>query len=373
MAKIAAIILIMVPILLLTGIGAIDTNLTASGFSTVNAVTPCTSLQCPAFQAVGCQENASNCKFSTKTTYTFLNPNSPFTILLQGNLIGFFTYTFNTRESPQIIYSAYSICIPQVKGVYANNTGTDIHFFQCLGYSSQGGNASVTPQYPTVNVPLNATSNNGNNSQWNIVGCARAANYTYPCTLGKGGIEAWIGTNSEMSFYGFYIANGTTITATNTCHTFIANAQICGQLLPYLFHLNNLFQCPNTSHVNGVNINETTYYCLIPVANPTVGTAGNASLPNSFAGLSFLFGVILFFLGFGLAITSAIIGFSINQAGTRMAQVFGFGILVFSFIDGEFGFWATDNVLGFGVGTALMGGLAAMFFVGLYWLTESYF
>jgi hypothetical protein len=362
--------LIFFPIIVLLFVGLFTNELSTSGLQTVPILPSpfCTGSiepgECYPLNQNGCDQAIQDCNFTTSTTFSFLNPNSPFTILLQGNIVGFFSSTFNGAENQQIIYSAYTICIPQVNKVYANDSSSDIHFFQCLGYSSQGGNASVPAKFPNTGIPLNATSNNGNNSQWSITGCL-LVNNNYPCTLNVGdGIEAWNGTNSQMAFYGFYTKNGTTFTATSGC-TIYGSSTACNVLMPWLFHSHTSFTCPSTAHINGININATTYYCLFPVNNPTVGTVGNASLPNAFSGLSFLFGAILFFLGFGLSISSAIIGFNINEQGTKLAQVMGIGILVWSFIYGEFGSWLL--FLPFNLGLITFTSFTVMFFMGLYW------
>lgn len=361
--------LIFFPLIILILVGLVANSFQSSALQTVPVLpTPyCTGTftgECYPTNINGCDSSVSNCNFTSSTTFAFLNPNSPFTLLLQGNIVGFLASTFNGAENQQVIYAAYTTCIPLVSKVYANNSGSDIHYFQCQGYSAQGGNASVPAQYPNVGVPMNATSNNGNNSQWNINGC-QLVNKVYPCFLNSGdGQAAWNGTNNQMSFYAFYAKNGTSFTATSGC-TIYGSSTACNILMPWLFHTHTSFTCPSTSHVNGLNINATTYYCLFPVNNPTVSTTGNASLPNAFAGLSFLFGVILFFLGFGFALTSAIIGFSINEQGTKIAQVMGIGILVWSFVYGEFGNWLL--FLPFNLGIIAFTIFTVMFFMGLYW------
>ncbi len=361
------IFLILIPMIMLIGVGVFVNNLTSDGWSTTPDSSTCTSLNCPAYLPPGCNAAISNCNITAKTTFSFMNPNSPFTLLLQGNIIGFFSNVFTSGETPNQIYSGYTICIPQIKGVYANETGSDISRFQCLGYTASGVG---THPFPQVGIPMNATSNNGNNSIWTIQGCQLSQSYTYPCTLNYGnGIESFNGTQNQMDFYAFYVPNSTSLMSASGC-TIYGSVQACGVLMPWLFHVSTTFTCPNTAHVNGLNINATHYYCLLPVNNPVTSTN---SLPNSFAGLSFIFGVILLFAGFGLAITAATIGFTINEQGTRLAQVFGVGIVIWSFVYGEFGAsWLTAATLGLGIAAIATSCLTVMFFMGMYWQMMSY-
>ena len=326
-------------------------------------------------QPTGCALSLTNCNASSLKGIQFLNPNSPFTILLGGNLIGFFSSVFNSGESQNVVYSGFTFCIPTFGNSFFNATGQNIHNFICEGITS----VNSTNFKPTTGIPMNATANGGNNSIWSVTGCRLDSSFNYPCRInGNGnGFATWNGTNAESSFYGFYISNNTSIKNSATCSIFSTNPT-CQIIMPWLYTNGvTTFTCPNTLHISGLNINATHYYCLLPVTNPeTPTTTGAEALPNIFAGFSFIFGVILFFMGIGVALTSALIGFQINEQGTKLAQVFGFAIVVWAFISSEFGwiFVTTFNVNGGLIGTILSLSfglvyitLTAMFFVGVYW------
>lgn len=371
--------LIFFPLIILILVGLIANTFQSSAIQTVPVLpTPfCTGNiepgECYPVNVNGCDASASaNCNFTAKTTFSFLNPNSPFTLLLQGNVIGFIASALSGGETLNIITSGFATCIPLIHGVFKNESGTDINNFQCQSFAIIG-NATFTPVFPTTGVPLNLTSNNGNNSDWSGTGCLGQPNqgpshiFGYPCFLNYGnGVASFNGTTSPVSFYGFYVKNGTSFAKSSTCNIFGSGASCLSQL-PYLYHASPTFTCPSTHLVAGININATTYYCFLPVNNPITSTN---SLPNAFSGLSFLFGAILLFIGLGLAITSALIGFSINEQGTKIAQVMGIGILTWSFVYGEFGQWL--NSLPFNLGTITFTIFTMMFFLGLYWRLFSF-
>jgi hypothetical protein len=363
--------LIFFPILFLVFTGVILNNAQANNMQTTPVITgyPCVigvgscSLIATPANPTGCLASMSNCNISKVNSIQFLNDNSPFTLLIQGNIVAFFSSVFNGGEVSNHIYSGYTTCIPLNGNNFFNATGQAIYSFMCQGISS----VNNTNFKPNAGVPMNATSNGGNNSIWDIVGCQANSNFNYPCLVNgtSDGEASWNGTNSLGTFYAFYVKNGTAIGHGASCTIFSTNPA-CQIVMPWLYVGGvTTFTCPSTHHVNGLNINATYYYCLLPVVNPSVGSTGSDSLPNSFAGLSFLFGALLFFLGFGTAITSAIIGFQINAQGTRLAQVFGIGLLAFGFLSSEFGSWL--YVLPLNLGDIATIALAVIFFFGLYW------
>lgn len=376
--------LIFFPLIILILVGLIANTFQSSAIQTVPVLpTPyCTGNiepgECYPTNVNGCDSNATqNCNFTASTKYSFFNANSPFTLLLQGNIIGFMSSALNQGENNNIIKSGYTICIPtNSTGNYVNQTGSNINHFECLGTSTQGGNVSVPAQFSQTGIPMNATSNGGNNSQWNIIGC-KLVKANYPCQLTNtrtnpgSSFQSWFGNtiigasstnfNSQMGFYGIYVKNGTTLTGTAGC-TIYFSVSACRNLMPWLFYQFPTFKCPSTASVYNININKTTYYCLLPTVNQNTSTT---SLPNSFSALSFLFGVVLFFAGLGISLTAATIGFTIDGQGTKLAQVFGLGILVWSFVFGEFGSWLT--ALPFNLGDIGFVTFTIMFFMGLYW------
>lgn len=361
--------LIIFPLFLMIFGGAISNNLIASGINPNNSASingyPCVlgqgNCSAIAFPSTGNLNPCANgnCNLSKIGTFSFLNQNSPFTYLLEGNLVGFLTSTFTTPEQINQYHSGNTICIPLVGNRFANVTNsTSIFKFECFGsvnYNAINNN--------TVVVPLNASSNYGNNSIWNLNGCPDTyAHCGYPM-VGQFELNY---TQSIISFYGIYIANGTTITAAHGCSIY-GSSYACYLLFPTLFGNNPAFTCPNTASVNGtgVNLEKTFYYCLLPTSNPAT-----FNVNNTFAFYAMIAGIILLAMGLGLTVGFSILTnggtLGINPQGTKLAQVIGLGLVVWSFISSEFSQWILDIPL---VGTTVIFPLLTIiFFLGLYWL-----
>ena len=357
--------LIVFPLFVLILIGIISNNMIASNVQTM----PTFQISSYSLGVVtpignnGCDSSKQNCNFTVASAYTFLNPNSPFTLLVQGNILSFIVNIFTMSESPNIFYSAYSLCYSIENGVFQNESNIDIHGFVCQGYTANGAG---THPFPNAGVPINFTSNDGNNSIWQGFGC-KLVNGNYPCSFTNlHNTAQWTGNATFVSFWGLYLKNGTTIQQSATCSIgqTIISLGGCNILMPFLFHSSSVFTCQSQKGLREMGINTTTTFsfCLIPAINPATSAS---SLPNSFSAISFITGALLLFLGIGLAITSAVIGFSINAQGTKLAQVFGFGLIVWSFIYGEFGSWL--SVFTLGIGTIVFVMFTASFFLGLYW------
>lgn len=380
--KTTAMELIFFPIIFMIFIGVIFNNFNASGLQANGAlnttqftrtdtslsrnycilgVDPNCSVQVNPMPT-GCAANPQNCNASALTGIQFLNPNSPFTYLLEGNLVGFLSSIFNNQEQANQYYSGITLCVPLINGVFKNvSNSNSTQNFECFGTAATNG-----AQLPLVSPPLNASSAYGNNSIWNIKGCTTSATVGcfYPIPKNQ--------SVSIQSFYGIYIKNGSSIDSAHGC-TIYGSVQACYALFPNLFGSGTTFTCPNTSHL--FNITDTITYCLLPTSNPAT-----FSVTNSFSFFAFFAGAILLFMGFGFNIAFSILtnggSLGINEQGTKLAQVLGIGLTIWAFISSEFGWIFVTNfsLSGSLIGTIISLGLAftyvafsAMFFIGLYW------
>ena len=285
--------------------GVMYNNFTSSGFVNIQPTTSCTQLNCPAYPTVNPCSTQSNCQLQVPS---LINPNSPFTYLVDGNLLGFigsFSSTTSQASNPFI----FATCDNQT------GAGSYINSFSCNGatFNSNRGDLPL----PTFNI----TSSAGNQSIWYATGIAEANN------------AALVPTQfTSFTFYGSYFANGTAvpgITQTITCRVFAPN-----------------------------------HYCLFQLTAPS-----QANLSNSLSFLGFIIGIILFILSLGIGFSgqALTVGFSFrsNSQGTRLAQTMGMTLLIFSFSFSEFGSWMSSS-LGWGFGSLILFVTFGLIFFGAF-------
>ena len=302
--------LIMIPIVLLIGVGVLYNNLYVNGFSTTADSSACTSLNCPAYQSTGCS-TVSNCNFTTSTSFSFLNPNSPFTYLVQGDIIGF-VGSFATNQAQQGPTANFQ----QATCTIAAGSGITVTKMKCTSLSFASSNTQFYPNVPYTNF----TSSVGNNSEW----------YCTNCLISAGGSQI-----IPIQFYGAY--NNATLTG-----------GACGA--------------------------NTSVYCLFNLnTQQSAHYTSSSALTNAFSFFGFIIGILLLLmslqLGGGGSIT--LIGsvtFSIGDQGARLAQAAGIGLLIYLPMYSEFGsVWITSAILGFGISSIVALIIPAIFFVGVYW------
>lgn len=301
------------PLILLIFVGVIANNFAASGIQTTPVFSgyPCIlgqtgcSLVASA-NANGCAADIQNCNSSAITGISFLNANSPFTYLIQGNIIGFFGSLFSSdnQQGGGNSLTQLNNCTPLL------GSGQTITAFSCRSGSGYG--CFIFPDSTTTF--YNATSNAGNSSNWSIQGDAYNPDN---CNFVK--------TPAQRAFalqYGYYVMNNAT---------------------DYTLHFQTF---------SNVTIN----------------------LPNTFSVIGFIFGIGLLFGGLGLTIALSVlasgttIGF--NAQGTKMMQVMGIALVIWSFVFSEFGSWL--SVFTLGLGTIIYILFTAMYFVGIYWRMFSF-
>lgn len=371
--------LILFPIIFLFFSGVIANSFTSSAINTspqLPATTCSSNAQalsgaqiCFPTNTNGCDNSVSNCNFTSATSYSFLNPNSPFAQLLTGNVLGFLASAFSGSETPNSYQIGETLCVGFANGAYLNQTGQGITKFSCAG-DIRYGNA----QLPNVLPLLNATSNNGNVSIWSLNGCPNTVGVT--CTNGTSSN----GQYSQAETNAFYIINGTTLT-TGQCTVLGVTYPQCG-VFWRVFAAGGVttFTCASSNGTLNyygklINLKVSTYYCLIPYSTQAGSTSASTGLASTFSVWGFIFGFILLVLGLGITLSTQIVGsggtVGANQQGSKMAQAFGLGILVWTFIFGEFGATWLPN-LPFNFGTMITVTFTAMFFLGLYWRIFSY-
>ena len=308
-----------------------------TAFSEMNFSSPCSPAGPAYIVPDACNGATSYCQFHG---VSILSPSTPlYYLVVQRNPMAFLTSIFTQQEQPSGYMIGETICVPYVNGALANATGGSIQNFRCYGEVSY-----TDQETPTVSIPLNASSAIGNNSIWTFSGCGIAN-----CALNKDytlnqttGLFNYNSSNVAVnSLDAFYIKNGTSLTAGSSCSVFDETITGCDSILPRLFDTGSVttFTCPNTRSLAGININKTSYYCLIPVITTNSGYAGSNT--NSFGFLAFLTGVVFMIIGLGMYLSFTIIGsgssIGSNPQGTKLAQHFGIGILVFGVLDLAFG------------------------------------
>lgn len=310
--------MIVLALFLLVVIGMGYNNATASGFSNTALVNSCTSLNCPMYGNQNpCSANSHYCY--ANNTISILNPNSPVTYLISGDILGFIG-SFSAAPQGSSTFQYVSACIAET------GSGANVVSFYCNTNSTVhwGGTG-------TLDTPFNATSNAGNESDWSIRGYLPSN----PSQVGY------------LTIYGVYWKNGTSLTFKN------GQGSVVGSVT-----------CPNA-------LTHSVSYCL---AQAWQGTS--ATLGNTLALFGFLAGIILLILSLGIGgsaeILTAGFSWSENAQGTRLIQTAGITLLAFIPLYSEFGTWITDTNLGFTGGGVLMTFLIlGLLFFGIFEQTTS--
>ena len=362
--------LIIFPIFLLIIVGVIANNMSASGIQTTPIFI--TSTNYPVGIVVpndenGCDASIQNCNLTAISAFSFLNPNSPFTFLIEGNVLGFMSNLLSNGETANTFNTGDTLCIPvNPFGQLQNQSGSQITGFQCYGRVSDSSNV----QPPSIIPVINASSYNGNASIWNLEGCP---NTNPPKSNPACGIF-YTGPNAQwaqLTENAFYIKNGTQLT-TGSCTVGGVTYSNCGAFWKIFFGGGTAtFTCPNTAtlHAFGTNktifINATTYYCLIPF-----NAQNQVNFSSTLGFWAFIGGIILLVIGMGISLGTEVVGtgftFGSNEQGSRTATILAIFILIWSFIYSEFSNWLT-NFATLGLGTIIFLVLAATSFIGIYW------
>lgn len=279
---------------------------------------------------VGCQVAAQNCELEG-STIAFLNACSPFTNILSGNYIGFINSFFsNCGQTPP-----QTTITPQQITVAGNTT-----FSTCsrqtggsLGYIYAWTCSVATPSLVgIVTMPVTFTCGN-----WNFV-FGNTTQHIVP-------------TPATCGFFD---------STSPTANTFGATCLLYG---------------PPATPFNLGSLNNAVCYNF---NNPAPAKYGvGQSLSNSSI-LGFALGLlglaILVMLGLGIGVGAASVSVETNPQGSKLAQTFGIGLLIWGPLYSEFSTWFTSGFLPYGldgvVGIVSIA-LIATYFFGLYAVSQT--
>lgn len=341
--------------------GFIINNLQDNGLINTSQAQVCNPLTdtCTLSANVGCQYNIANCQLQG-STLQFLNPCSTWTNILTLNYIGF-------------INSFFTNC-----GQYVQQQTTTLNSNQsAIGTGvigpQQGGNATFTGCNTTTADPFGLGLINFK--------CPTSA----PSPLYVNGVQLTSPYHFSCGQFLIVIGNGTssppkpslascTMSDSGTSTTFISSVS-CWLYQPTTGPLPNIRESickAGTLFTYGVSLG--------------TGVVSSSSISFgsilSFA-LSLLGGVILIFIGLGLNVSSGVatINASIgsNPQGSKLAQTFGMGLLVFFPLYSEFNTWFSNGYLPYGLDGDIFAGqlgivsvaIVVLMFFGLYSVSQS--
>ena len=313
--RLAPIELIFVSLFIMIGVGIFYNN-TSADFGTSTSLTCNPGTQLCYFS----NYNGCNPTICTMGNPSFFAQNSPFTYLLQGNILGFASsFASGTQNNPNG-FTQFTFCSPTGPSSGLPTSSNAIVSFSCQGSSGVG--CLIFPIY-------NMTSSQGNNSQWTVNGLAYQQNN---CNFAQVPVQI-----AQAVIYGYYVR----LNATYDTLTVQSNGN-------------------SASVSNSINI------------------------PNMFTFVGFLIGIILFIMGLGLTISANAqalatgVGGSVgvDDQGARLAQIIGIGLIVWTFFSSLFGAWLGLNgfisPIGLGLSLIIYIILSAMFFFGTYWQISSW-
>jgi hypothetical protein len=401
--------LIFFPLIVLILIGLVSNSFSSSAIQTAPVLpTPvCTGNiepgECYPTNLNGCDANVSaNCNFTSSTKFAFLNPNSPFTALFSGNILGFanaFTgasQAGNPTSQPFAFFPNATIVTDQQPNATGGNTffvgclndnGTIWHDFlfnneklACWHFFS---NATQVPlaysklydgQFPPAPhiANLNCTNFNTANTAftYQFIGCDNIKNPATAATM----VLAFNSTtilnapnSGNSSKTGVFLYGWAWLPNQNNVRPFTPSnsnsMQVCANI-------------PSAGINYAVAFTPSCNAASTSIHQTICGSAGGSAACSQSTGVgSFLLtvgligGIVFLILGLGLQFQIGIFtntfGMGSNDQGTKMMQALGIGLISWSFLLSEFGGWLFS--LPFNLGTIGFLTLTMMFFMGLYW------
>lgn len=334
----------------------------------------------------GCGVSSTYCQLSG-SSISFLNACSPFTNILTLNFVGFVSSFFTNCN--QSVTQQSSISSGPVGGTGVNPS-TSYTIGSCSTLSTPNlvmfaydlGCGSVSP---SIQVTYNG-------SPETLQGAFGYTMFVY-INIGVGGCinGNWLGsvTNSSLGTQGaassiclrqYVIPSGCLTTSCITAVTMNASCVITGDF-PATLYANPVKSMTCTSLV------VTTTDVDLQGSGLTNGAAG--PFTSSFNGgtiLTFLLGLIgvalVLFVGLGLGgsiggsviATGGSVGITTNPQGSKLAQTFGIGLLIWAPLYSEFNTWFSSGYLPYGL-DGLIGiisiVLIAAFFIGTFLVSQS--
>ena len=310
---------IVLPLFLAAFVGAIDNTLTTNLPGAGSGITyTCTSVGVcyPSGGGYGgCALNAASCNLtSSSNLLQVLNPNSPYTYLLRGNIWGYISSALTPSSTAFGNWVATS-CI-------AESTDT----LYCTGIGGYAGTSLSTPFFAPLNITVGGDLNN------TLLAVAAT-----PCTT-----SGTVGVNC--------------VPLTSAKYTF----QFSGYGITY----------NDTAYGGPCHISTKNAGCA--VVFPANGSSTSTTYPGFIGWIfSLVLVVILIVLGLGLSIPIPFSGsFSVDGQAAKLCQALAFIVFAWSIVLSEFGNWlispAADS---FGPIVFAMFGI--MTGLGLFWRSQS--
>lgn len=362
---------------------------------------------CQGAAVVGCQRAASQCTLNG-SSIQFLNANSPFTKLIQGNVLGMFSNLqgptngaqSGAQTTPLFGQSHYPFdVIGSSQSYIAVDCG--IGSPGAMGTSDQK-HAAIPGQCTQVSSDnLNVTEAQAITwTNWNtqFSGITKTlqfyhlANATYPGTCDYiAQINYTLLTNGPgYTYYGCSIGhpNQHSNAANNPLWSYMLAIPLSYGQISKAYHHSILFAqvenwdtplcLPNTDMgtfaSQGCN-NFISAFQGVPIGQTTGGN--NSFVPSAAGGIiaGFLLGLFLIIAGLGLQFgLGAGVSVGINRQGSKFAQAAGIGLLIYTPMFSEFSTWFTSGGLPYGIdgGLGIVSiAIAALFFFGVYRLAVS--
>lgn len=399
----AALMLTMMGILVIPGV--VFNNLQNNGLiqpyggnncnSADNLCETCTTLAggtCVLSASTGCSVSASYCKLSG-SSISFLNTCSPFTGLITFNFATFVESFFsNCGQAP-------SATPPNTSTQYAQGTWT---ISSCTVNNGpplvSGSNAFLTPSCFAVTPAL--TTPNGTlavGGPWSVL-VSIGGGTLFSCLGGTwNGVignttTGSVPTSAQTCIQGYGLPAGcTALTCSPTSNSgCLSGVSVNGKCVPYLT-INTQCQAYGVygGSISSASNRVTSFTCF------NLGSANQLYIPgvtSVFQGFNItsiiafaaaiLGAVIYLYLSLGLGFTvggsvvatGGSVGFTTNPQGTKLAQTFGFAMLLWLPLWSEFSPWFASGFLPYGLdGTVGIVGivLIAGFFIGAFLLSQT--
>jgi hypothetical protein len=390
---------IIISLVILCGVGALYNNATASGL-TVTPILTCNqadggagTCQNSDSNPNGCSLDPSQCSLSG-TSISFLNINSPFTDLIDGNILGLFSNLNGANAAT--VHGPFD---PTASGVFYTEEcsgsftkGVDewenFAFKVCTQTDSGNGNVteSAAQTFLNWNPSLSGVSKTNslyhmffagsNGTNYGTCNSISQLNYTGTIGFAYYGCDVVVGTSAgdlaspSAPHWSVLIAipNQYLYTLTTTTYTHFA-LYIQPQQWETLFCA-FINQTPSSYPSWLVFTQCQTFY----TATAGVTTGGLSSFNFGFLTplIGFLLGIVLFIIGLNLTLGAggSILGSGTNfmvgtgSQGARLAQSLGVALIVFSPLYSEFSPWMTNLPNGLNVIVPLF--ITGFFFFGAY-------
>lgn len=387
---------ILLPLVFVGGIGMVFNNMSNSGLAVTNTLT-CLQIYpytCQNSNNVGCQSVPSSCIVSGNSI-SVLNKNSPFTFLFTGNIGGFWTALNSNGNSNHAPFDPnggggyYTAnCIYNLVGMHNMTTNSfAASILSCTQSNSDNSNSTKANAFTFTNwntnyqstvqtIPFFSIANNATyvmdcyNQGWYYVTGQPSVGYsTLGCDyfIGAGYSPPQIpNVNPVFSFLLAVPANLAT------------GGVMTGNMPTGYNHIPVFVQAQNwdtqfcTNSFTGIDVYYSSQSCVNMETWFTTPHSGGLQAGFFTPFLTIVIGLVIFLIGLGINIrgggsifgSGTTLGVGVNQQGTRLAQVIGLGLIIWSPLYSEFGGWIIS--LPIGINALILLVMPGLFVFGLY-------